>query len=343
MHWDEIIISANMLAPIEPYDYYEWHGLGPLAGVLDKGVSLFLSTKWTLPLIFLLIIGAFAFAYFVWRLPKEKRWYIAMVLPIFIFDAIYSLRLIWVLPHYLLCLALLEKQPKVSGVLAAIGTLLGLHPLLSLFLIFFTKKRRAFGMGAIVGGVIGLLAPLFVYDPMLYLRSMGAWYMSFRAKMTPLADGVMSDYSAIGLLRHLTTLHERWIWLILVNLFHLLLLPTLRIGRSRQPSRMAPLFVGSVLTFIGLMSGLNSPFTIVLPLSGILLWALYSKLYPGWLLFSCMMIASVVSYGISLYVWIEPLHFQQHLVDLCEMTMICFIPMHVLQIIELWSSPRNRK
>lgn len=332
---------TNMLPPIETYEYYEWSGLGPLAGALDKGLNLFLSANWTFPLILLLMIGAFS--YFAWRLPKDKRWLIAIVLPLFAFDAFHSLRLIWVLPLYLLCFALLEKQPKISGGLSTFATLIGLHPLLSIFLIFFTKKRRAFGTGAIIGGVIGLLIPLLVFEPMVYLHALGSWYLGFRENMAPLSNGVMSDYSVIGLLRHLTTLHERWIWLILVNLFHLLLLPTLRIRRSRQPIRMAPLFVGAVLSFIGLMSGLNSPYTIVLPLTGILLWALYSELYPGWFLFVCMIVASIVSYGISFYVWIEPLRFQDHLIQLCQVTMICFLPIHLLQIIELWYIPRKRK
>lgn len=326
-----------------PYDYSLWYGCGPLLCTLHRLFGAFIPERGLSALVLTLMIVAF-FGFTLY-LPRKYRWIMVLILPLYTFAIAHDYLLVWVLPFYLISLVLLQRIPMLSGFVSVFATLIGIHPLLAIFLIFFTKERKAFALGAMVAAVIGFLLPFLTYSPKDYLDTLIAWYSGFRGSMPSLTNERVSDYSLIGLLRVYTPLCSGVIWLILVNFFHFLLLPCLRVIRSKNPSRLAPIYIGSALTFIGIMSGLNSPYTLAIPLTGVLIWALYSSRYPSWLLFLAMLVISLLSYGMTFAVLIAPDLLHTHALLLCTITIIVLFPIHIFQVIELWRSvgPRKRK
>lgn len=309
----------------------EWSQFGPLYQTITHFVGE--------PNFWLLLAIGVAMsltAYFILAFEKEAR--IESFLPILLAGLVVRSKLLWVLPIYLFCVAMLRKHPRVTGFTAIVGTLLGIYPLLAILLIFFTKERRAFGIGAFVGLTIGFLLPLILYPPSEYLPALGAWYSGFRNPLPELQNGRISDYSLMGLLRISNVISPRFHWLVLVQVFHLLLLPCLRAMRSDDPSAKAEIYTGAVLTFIALFSGLNEPNSLIIATTGIMLWALYSRIYPRWLRYTAIAISWLLNLGLRIALMISPELTHTHTITIAALTLLPLLPIFTLQVIELWKA-----
>lgn len=323
------------------YHYYEWDGLGPLAGTLSQFIHALLPVAWGSKAVLLALVAGVLLLLYRYS-PKQKQWIIWSILPLFLYGIWLSPQLLWVLPLYLTVYLLRNKIPLFAGALAAFATLVGIHPLLSMLTGFYSSHRRDFLIGIFIGALLGLLLPFITYSPSQYGTMLTEWYSAFRSPIPPnVQEPSTPSYSLMLLLRYKSSLSPRIQWLLLVNLFHILLLPTLRHGLKRQ--EVAPLFLGGVLTFIGFTSEWSHLLTIALPLTGIAIWSSYSQLYPKWLSTAIQWVMLLWAYGCTLLWHFLPYTYLSLTPTICYASTLLLGSIQLLQVIELWKQRSKRK
>ena len=197
--------------------------------------------------------------------------------PAIIISVIHFSPILLGLPTLLLAALYLENKPKVSAVIVSIASVLMIHPLLGYFLIFFTKRKKEFGITALVSSILLLLLPLTIMSTEALWATYKVWFAGFRS--IPTSDNLPHEFSLIHLIRGHRIMPEWLLRLFVINLFHYQLLPCLKSRKLNDPSVLLPLFGSSIVLFIGLFSGMNTPYTPVIAMSGTLAWMISGESY----------------------------------------------------------------
>lgn len=323
------------------YNYYTWEGFGPLAGAVAELLKMLLPASWMELdwLGMILIFGSLGgMLFFIWLYaePYNLR-AIWRVVPLFLIGFVSQQALLWSLPIYLTVYLGRNRYPYFSGALAAFTTLMGIHPLLSMLLCFYSMRRKEFLLGILIGGLLGLWLPFVTYSPSQYGAMLGEWYSTFRAPVPEhIAKHTTPSFSLMTLLRATTSWSPRLLWLLLVNLFHLLLLPTLRHGTVEERQEVAPIFLGSVLTFMGFTSEWSNVYTLALPLTGIYIWGVYSEQYLNRLRWLLWKVALWGAYLLLMFACLFPSFYKGLAPTMGYVVPIFLGLIQILQIRELW-------
>lgn len=253
--------------------YYDRDGLSPLwdvgtAGDVGSTASHYL----------LLCLYVFGIMWSFLRLYRNGAMTLTgatLLLPAFITSILHFSPILLSLPLLLGGALTLQKSPSTSAIIVSFGTVLLIHPLLGYFFIFTRTSKTKFGLTALITTLLLLLIPLVRYSPTELWDLYAAWVMGFRS--TPTGSDLPMEYSPLHLMRELTTLSPYIQKLILINLFHIQLLPCLKMKRLSEPGILLPLFTSSLLMFIGLFSAMNTPYTSLIAVVGMLGWWHYGS------------------------------------------------------------------
>lgn len=200
---------------------------------------------------------------------------ILLLLPSAIISIIYFSPILLALPILLLAVRYLGTAPRASSILVSLGSTLMIHPLLGYFLLFFTKEKKVFGITALLSTLILLFLPLTVMSWENLWDCYKSWITGFR---NPPSGTILSqEFSLIHLIREHQLMPEWLLRLFVVNLFHYQLLPCLKSRRLADPTVLLNLFGSSIILFIGLFSGMNTPYTAVIAMSGVVAWMRFSN------------------------------------------------------------------
>ncbi|MDO4695502.1 hypothetical protein [Porphyromonas sp.] len=259
-------------------DYYDRQGVGPLWDVV-QAMSTSGITPYILPVLYFVAVLWGSYKMFL-SIPN-CRYFLLLLLPAFFLSVGYFSPILLSLPFILIAALYLDTHPKVSAAVVSLGSVLMIHPLLGYFLIFFTDRKREFGVTALVATLFFTLLPLVIFSPKELLSSYYEWISGFRG-VPPDTQSLPQKFSFIHIMRVYEVLPAWVMRLFIINLFHVQLLPCLKVRHLSSPAPIFPLFVSSLLLFIGLFSSMNTPYTLLISLVGVLGWVQYSRLKRGW-------------------------------------------------------------
>lgn len=255
-------------------DYYDRLSLGPLWDIVPTLFPKTYITDHLLIVMYILILGWSAYKWY--QKGVSYRLAILMLSPALVVSVIHFTPILLGLPMLTLAVQYLQTRPKISAVLVSIASVLTIHPLLGYFLIFFTKNKKEFGITALVATIILLLLPLTVMSMDALWVSYKGWITGFRS--IPTVAELPNEFSVIHLIRKYEILPPWLLRLLVINLFHIQLLPCLKARKLETPQSLLPLFSGSIILFIGLFSGMNTLYTSVISMSGTVIWMLFGNL-----------------------------------------------------------------
>lgn len=308
-------------------------GIGPLGEVVSalspRGVSL----SSLLQFIYIVLWGWCTYLYV--QSSKFQPILLCVLLAIVI-SAIHFAPILLSLPVLLLGGMCIDTKPKVSAILISFFSVLLIYPLLGYFYIFYTKQKKAFGRSALISTLCFLVIPLGVMSWEALWQAYLRWIMDFRATSSSFSTFPLS---LLSLIRGYDLVSPRILKLVVVNLFHLLLLPCLKARRLSDPTPIRTVFCSAILTFIGIFSEMNTLYTTVISMTGAVLWIMNSRYTRHRKAWEVATLISLQYVGMSLGLFIDT----STSVFPALLVLLPALRIWILSLLEIWQYMRQHK